>query len=284
MNMLKNISKPLLWTSTVLLVAVLSACGGSSGGGVASGSALGAAGPGLGVVGTVCSGASCVNLGTAGKYAILAQTAVSTVPNSVVTGNVGLSPAARGFLTGWSLITEPTDTSFGSAQVTGRLFAADNVGGTTAADLTTAVGDMGTAYTTAAGMPLAGGGLTTACPNAGIFGGQTIVAGVYKCTPAVGIAAGTNLTLNGTATDVWVFQLAGGYTQAAATQVILTGGALPKNVFWVSAATVSVGATAVMQGVILSQTNIVMGTGATEKGRLLAQTAVTLDQDTVTQP
>jgi hypothetical protein len=36
--------------------------------------------------------------------------------------------------------------------------------------------------------------------------------------------------------------------------------------------------------VILSQTNIVMGTGATEKGRLLAQTAVTLDQDTVTQP
>lgn len=274
MNISSLISKPLVWTSTVLLAAVLSACGGSSGG----------AGPGLGSIGTVCSGASCVNLGAAGKYAILAKTGVSSVPNSVVTGNVAVSPASRTFLTGWSLITEPTDTSFGSAQVSGRLFAADNVGGTTSVDLTTAVADMGTAYTAAAGLAPAGGGLVTACPGAGLFGGLTLTAGVYKCTPAVGIAAGTNLTLNGSATDVWVFQMAGGYTQAAATQVILTGGALPQNVFWVSAASVTVGATALMQGVVLSQTSIGIGAGATEKGRLLAQTAVTLNQTTLTQP
>ena len=277
MNTSNKFVKPLLWSSTVLLAAVLSACGGSSGGG-------GAAGPGLGAVGAACSGASCVNLGAAGKYAILAKTNVSTVPNSVVTGNVAVSPAARTFLTGWSLITEPTDTSFGSAQVSGRLFAADNVGGSTSVNLTTAVADMGTAYTAAVGLAPAGGGLITACPGAGAFGGLTLAAGVYKCTPAVGIAAATNLTLNGTATDVWVFQMAGGYTQAAATQVILTGGALPQNVFWVSAATVTVGATAVMQGVVLSQTNIGMGAGSTVNGRLLAQTAVTLNQTTVTQP
>ncbi|MEQ1916136.1 MAG: ice-binding family protein [Gallionella sp.] len=277
MNTSNKFVKPLLWSSTVLLAAVLSACGGSSSGGAA-------AGPGLGAVGAVCSGASCVNLGAAGKYAILAKTNVSTVPNSVVTGNVAVSPAARTFLTGWSLITEPTDTSFGSAQVSGRLFAADNVGGSTSVNLTTAVADMGTAYTAAAGLAPAGGGLVTACPGAGAFGGLTLAAGVYTCTPAVGIAAATNLTLNGTATDVWVFQMAGGYTQAAATQVILTGGALPQNVFWVSAATVTVGATAVMQGVVLSQTNIGMGAGSTVNGRLLAQTAVTLNQTTVTQP
>ena len=277
MNTSNKFVKPLLWSSTVLLAAVLSACGGSSSGGAA-------AGPGLGAVGAVCSGASCVNLGAAGKYAILAKTNVSTVPNSVVTGNVAVSPAARTFLTGWSLITEPTDTSFGSAQVSGRLFAADNVGGSTSVNLTTAVADMGTAYTAAVGLAPAGGGLITACPGAGAFGGLTLAAGVYKCTPAVGIAAATNLTLNGTATDVWVFQMAGGYTQAAATQVILTGGALPQNVFWVSAATVTVGATAVMQGVVLSQTNIGMGAGSTVNGRLLAQTAVTLNQTTVTQP
>ena len=277
MNISKQISKPVLWSTTVLLAAVLSACGGSSGGG-------GPAGPGLGPVGAACSGASCVNLGTAGNYAILVKTAVSSVPNSVVTGNVAVSPAARTFLTGWSLISEPTDTSFGSAQVSGRLFAADNVGGSTSVNLTTAVGDMGTAYTAAVGLAPAGGGLVTACPGAGAFGGLTLAAGVYKCTPAVGIAAATNLTLNGTATDVWVFQMAGGYTQAAATQVILTGGALPQNVFWVSAATVSVGATALMQGVVLSQTNIVMGAGSTVNGRLLAQTAVTLNSTTVTQP
>jgi hypothetical protein len=225
-----------------------------------------------------------VNLGTAANYAILAQTGVSSVPNSVVTGNIGLSPAARTFLTGWSETYDPTDTYATSAQVTGKLYAADMVGGTTAVDLTTAVGDMGTAYTAAAGMAPAGGGLTTACPGTGNFGGLTIAPGVYNCTPQVLIGSGTNVTLNGTATDVWVFQMAGGLSQAAATQVILTGGALAKNVFWQSASTVTIGSTALMQGVILSKTNIVIGTGATENGRLLAQTAVTLDQDTVTQP
>ncbi len=225
-----------------------------------------------------------MNLGASGSYAILAKTGISTVPNSVVTGNVGVSPASRTFLTGWSLITEPTDTSFSSAQVTGKLFAADQVGGSTSVNLTTAIADMGTAYTAAAGLAPAGGGLVTACPGTGNFGGLTIAAGVYKCTAQVLIPAGTILTLNGSSADVWVFQMAGGLSQAAATQVQLTGGALAKNVFWQSATTVTIGATALMQGVILSQTDIVMGTAATERGRLLAQTTVSLDQATVTWP
>ncbi len=46
------------------------------------------------------SGSGPVELGTAANYAILAQTGVASVPTSVVTGgDVGLSPAARGFLT-----------------------------------------------------------------------------------------------------------------------------------------------------------------------------------------
>jgi hypothetical protein len=93
-----------------------------------------------------------------------------------------------------------------------------------------------------------------------------------------------NFTLNGNATDVWVFQITGTLTQASATQVILTGGALPKNVFWQVTGTVDIGTTAVMQGVVLAQTNIAVRTGATVNGRLLAQTAVTLDQATVTVP
>jgi hypothetical protein len=225
-----------------------------------------------------------VSLGTAANYVILAKTGVSTVPSSVVTGNVGLSPSARGFLTGWSLITEPTDTAFSSAQVTGKLYAADNVGGTTSVDLTTAVGDMQTAYTAAAGMATAGGGLVTACPGAGNFGGLTLVAGVYTCGVDIGIATATNLVLNGSATDVWVIKTTGNVTQAAATQVQLTGGALAKNVFWQVAGSVDIGTTALMQGVILGQTLINMQAGATENGRLLAQTAVTLNQNTVTAP
>ena len=223
-------------------------------------------------------------LGTAANYVILAKTGVSTVPSSAVTGNVGLSPAARPFLTGWSLISEPTDTYFTSAQVAapGKLYAADNVGGSTSVNLTTAVGDMETAYTTAAGMAPAGGGLITACPGTGNLGGLTIVPGVYTCANAVTIP--TTVTLNGSATDVWVFRFAQTLTQSAATQVSLSGGALPQNVFWQVAQGVDIGTTALMQGVILGKTLINLQTGATANGRLLAQTAVTLDQNAVTIP
>src|SRR5450759_4982224 len=145
MNRFECVTKPMMWSTTLLLAAIVAGCGG--------GSASPASGPGLGPTGGACTGTGCVNLGTAGNYAILASTGVSTVPSSVVTGNVGLYPTARVGLTGWSLIGEPTDTSFGSAQVVapGRLFAADNVGGTTKPDLNTAVLNMGTAYTAAAG-------------------------------------------------------------------------------------------------------------------------------------
>jgi hypothetical protein len=278
----------------LLLVAVVAGCGGGNG---IPGS--GAGGTGLGPKGTVCTGTGCVNLGTASNYAILAKTGVSTVPNSVVTGNVGLSPAARSFLTGWSLITEPTDTSFGSAQVVspGRLFAADNVGGTTSVDLTTAVGDMQTAYTTANGLAPAGGGDPAtggvACPGlagpgaaAGSFGGMTLTPGVYTCTVTIDIATATSLTLNGA--GVYVFRTTQGINQASGTQVLLTNGAVAENVFWVPALTVNivgtVGATTKMAGVILAKTNITVGANATVNGRLLAQTAVTLNQATITQP
>ena len=270
-------SNLLMWVMVLVIAGFMFGCGGGSDGdrGVSA-----AAGP----TGEVCTGAGCVPLGTAANYVILAKTGVSTVPSSAVTGNVGLSPAARPFLTGWSLISEPTDTYFTSAQVAapGKLYAADNVGGSTSVNLTTAVGDMETAYTTAAGMAPAGGGLITACPGTGNLGGLTIVPGVYTCANAVTIP--TTVTLNGSATDVWVFRFAQTLTQSAATQVSLSGGALPQNVFWQVAQGVDIGTTALMQGVILGKTLINLQTGATANGRLLAQTAVTLDQNAVTIP
>ena len=291
MNKSKFILQPLAWSMTLLMTALVAGCGGGGGGAAAGGGGSAAASPASsGPVGTVCTGAGCVNLGTAGNYVILAQTGVSTIPNSVVTGNIGLSPKARIGLTGWSLIAEPTDTAYTSAQVSGRLYAADMVGGTTSSDLTTAVGDMQTAYTAANGLAPAGGGDPAAggvaCPGTGALGGQTLTPGVYTCTTAISIAAGTNVTLNGA--GVYVIRTTQGITQATSTQVILTGGALAKNVFWVPALTVGIGGTAgattIMQGVILAKTNITIGTNATVNGRLLAQTAVTLDQSTVTTP
>ena len=289
MNRFGSFSRPRTWFMALVLAVFVAGCGGG-GGGDGGGGTAGPAPTTAG--GGVCSGAGCVSLGSAGTlgtaagYAILAKTGVSTTGTTAVIGNVGVSPAARGSLTGWSLISEPTDTSFTSARVAapGKLYAADNVGGTTSSDLTTAVGSMQTAYTDAAGKAPAGGGLLTACPGAGSFGGLTITAGVYTCTVTVLIPSSTIVTLNGSATDVWVFQISQGLTQSAATQVNLTGGALPKNVFWQVAGVVDIGTTALMQGVILAKTAINLQTCATVNGRLLAQSAVTLDAATVTAP
>ena len=223
-----------------------------------------------------------VNLGTAANYAILAKAAIATVPSSVVTGNVGLSPAARVFLTGWSLITEPTDTYFTSAQVVApfKLYAADQVGGTTSSDLTTAVLNMQAAYTDAAGRTATSAATTNV--GAGTLTSLTLTRGVYEWGSAVTIP--TNLTLNGSATDVWIFKVAGTLTMAAAKNVILTGGALPKNVFWQVSGNVSIGANTQFSGIILGQTIIAFGNLTSINGRLLAQTDVNVNATTVTQP
>ncbi|HWZ27909.1 MAG TPA: ice-binding family protein [Gemmatimonadales bacterium] len=214
-------------------------------------------------------GPAAVVLGTAGTYVILAKTGISTVPTSAITGNLGLSPAAASFITGFALNLPAGGAFATSTQVTGNVYAA-NYAVPTPANLTTAIGDMQTAYTNAAGRT---------SPDytelaTGHIGGLTLLPGLYKWSSAVTIAS--NVTLNGSATDVWIFQIAGGVTQAAAARVVLTGGAQAQNVFWQVAGIVSLGTTAHMEGVVMSQTAITLNTGASANGRLLAQTAVTL--------
>jgi len=227
------------------------------------------AGPGTGSG----HGPAPVRLGTAASYVVLAKAGVSNVPTSVLTGDVGVSPAAASFITGFSLSLPAGGASATSAQVTGSIFASDYAV-PTPVNLTTAISDMETAYTDAAGRPT---------PDhtelgAGDIGGLTLPAGLYKWTNTVNIA--TDVTLKGSATDVWIFQIAGGLTQASAAKVVLSGGALAENIFWQVAGVVDVGTTAHMEGEILSQTSITLETGATMNGRLLAQTAVTLAGNT----
>ncbi len=218
-----------------------------------------------------------VNLGTAGNYVILAKSAISNVPTSAITGDLGISPAAATFITGFAL-TLPAASPFAtSAQVTGNIYA-PGYAAPTATNLTTAIGDMETAYTDAAGR---------VTPDftelaSGDIGGLTLPAGLYKWSNTVTIPS--NVTLNGGATDVWIFQIAGGITQASATSVTLTGGALAKNVFWQVFGVVSIGTGAHMEGIVLSQTSITLATGASANGRLLAQTAVSLAGNIVVRP
>jgi Ice-binding-like len=166
-----------------------------------------------------------------------------------------------------------------------KLYAADLVGGTTSADLGTAVLSMEAAYLDAAGRTATsaattdvGSGTLISLTFNAVPGGVT----VYEWGSAVNIP--TNLTFNGSATDVFILKVAGTLDMAAAKSVILIGGALPQNIFWQVTDVVTIGANTHFEGIILGQTIINFGNLASINGRLLAQTAVNLDATTVTQP
>ncbi|KAJ7785185.1 antifreeze protein [Mycena maculata] len=229
----------------------------------------------LAALGNVAAlGPAAVNLGTAGNYAILSKSGVSTVPPSVITGNVATSPIAATGLTGFSLTLASNGESATSSQVTGTLFAA-SYKAPTPATLTAAIGDMGTAFTDATGR---------VSPNFsnlanGAIGGLTLAPGLYKWTGAVSILS--NVVISGASTDTWIFQVAGTLSIAAGKQVTLSGGALASNIVWVVSGAVTASAGSVLEGVILGKTSISLLTGATANGRLLSQTAVALQKATV---
>lgn len=207
---------------------------------------------------------------------ILAESNISTVPPSFVTGNLGLSPMAGTFITGFSLIADSTNVFSTSTQVSGRVYAADDAV-PTPSNLTTAIGDMGQAFSDAAGRSPAVTELA-----AGSIGGMTLAPGVYRW--GTDLLMATDVTLSGTATDVWIFQIAQNLTLSSGVTVHLTGGATATNVFWQVSGSVDLGTTAHLEGTVLCKTMINLRTGASVAGRLMAQTAVTLDSNTVVQP
>jgi hypothetical protein len=212
-----------------------------------------------------------VNLGSAGDFTVLSKSGVTDVFKTSVDGNVGTSPitgAAIGLTCG---------------EVNGFIYTVDAAGPlpcsvTDPTRLTTAVGDMEAAYNDAAGRTLP----DELNLGAGEIGGLTVAPGLYKFTSDVDISK--DVTLAGGPDDVWIFQIAGTLSEASARNVTLTGGAQAKNIFWQTAGAVSIGTTAHFEGTILSKTMIAMKTKASINGRLLAQTAVTLQMNTLTPP
>ena len=216
-----------------------------------------------------------IELGTAANYVIVAKTAINNNNTSTVTGDLGLSPAATSYITGFSL-TDATGYAT-SAQVTGNIYAAD-MAAPTPINMTTTVSNMITAYNDAAGRP---------SPDfvelgTGNIGGRTLVPGLYKWTSNVTVP--TDITIAGSANDIWIFQISGNLSMASAAKILLSGGAQAKNIFWQVAGQATLGTTSHFEGIILSKTGITFQTGASINGRALAQTAVILDANSVVKP
>jgi hypothetical protein len=216
-----------------------------------------------------------VNIGTSGNYVILAKTAINNNSTSAIIGDIGLSPAATSYITGFSL-TNATGYAT-SAQITGKIYAAD-MATPTPINLTTAVENMITAYTDAAGRQF---------PDffelgIGNIGGKTLSPGLYKWTSTVTVPS--NVTISGTANDVWIFQIAGDLIVSSAVNITLEGGAQAKNIFWQVAGHATFRANSHFEGIILSMTGITFETNASFNGRALAQTAVVLDANAISLP
>lgn len=224
-----------------------------------------------------------VNLKTAGDFSILTKSGISSTGITSVQGDIGVSPAAASAITGFGLIMDTNGQSAHTTiatHVTGKVYASDYAP-PTPSKLTVAVQDMETAYTTA-------NNLVTPAPvleqGAGNLSGLTLAPGLYKWSTGVLIDPSASVTLSGGANDTWVFQIAQDLTLLSSAKVNLIGGAQAKNITWVVAGQAVLGTNTVLYGTILSKTLISLNSGSKVTGKLLAQTAVTLNASTVVAP
>jgi hypothetical protein len=220
------------------------------------------------------------DLDSPGAYVVLAKTAITNVPGTEITGgNVGVSPAAAGSITGFALVIDMTGVFATSPAVIapGKVYAADYAG-PTPAHLTTAVLGMQAAYTDAASrVPTDYLDL-----ESGDLAGLILAPGIYTWGTTVFIP--DDVTLEGCEDDVWIFQLASDLDVSVGKKVILAGGAQAHNVFWQIAGQAVVHSGAHLEGVVLAKTSITFQTNASLNGRALAQTMIVLDKNAVTGP
>ncbi|MHA4896016.1 ice-binding family protein [Pedobacter sp. PWIIR3] len=231
------------------------------------------------LISSVGIGPGPINLGTAGTFAILSKASITTIGVTSITGDIGVSPAAATAMTGFGLIMDANLQSSHTPIVVGKVYAADYAA-PTPTKMSTAVSDMETAFTTA-------NNLITPAPIVGLYNGdisgRVLPAGLYKWATGV-LITNAGVTLTGGPNDTWVFQIAQDLTINDDAIIHLQGGAQAKNVFFVVTGQATLGTNTDFSGIILSKTLISLKAGSKVNGRLLAQTAVTMNATTVVVP
>jgi hypothetical protein len=172
---------------------------------------------------------------------------------------------------------DPSGQYSTSLQVRGKCFAA-NYAAPTPVYLSTAVGDMQTAYDDATARPNTDASRKNI--EGGTIGGQTFFPGVYTFTSGLTIA--TDITFEGGPDDVFIIQIESTLYQTANTRVLLAGGAQAKNIFWRVKTSTYIGADALMQGIILGAGKVDMITNSALIGNILTQTRADLGKASIT--
>jgi hypothetical protein len=203
---------------------------------------------------------SVVNLGSAERFGILSGVGVSNNAgfSEIRNMDVGISPGVRSSITGFPP----------AIIVNGAIYASDDIAPAgIPAMLTQAKLDLTNAYLFAEGASY-----SAPITVSGDQGGKTLVAGIYKSTSTLLVQNG-DLTLSGSSTDVWIFQVASAFTTVggAGGNIILSGGAQAKNVYWQTGSSATIGDYTSFKGNILALQSITMGAYSTAVGRMLAR-------------
>lgn len=205
---------------------------------------------------------SIANFGAYGGNAGITNQGLHTVINNGAIGTTAASTLITGFHDGITAAVY-TETPLNVGDVKGGIYTAPPVPGTATsfATATAALLDATTAYNSISPASKPGG----TDPGAGELGGLTLAPGTYMS--ASGTFKITNLDLvldaQGDPNAYWIFQTAAGLTvgtPAGARSIVLTGGALAKNVFWYvgSAAVINYAGGGTMVGTILANSGVTL--------------------------
>jgi hypothetical protein len=193
----------------------------------------------------LAAGPAPIDLRSAAHFTILATSTTTTTGGGIINGDVGLSPVgSQGIPPG---------------QIRGTIYNGDPIAAQAQLDLNSAI--------IAASPAQLPGGIDTGAE----LGGKSLVAGVYQSPSGAYDITSVDLTLSGGPNDVWVFQMASSLTVDVGRQVILTGGAQARNVFWQVGSSATIGTSAVFKGTIMAYASITMNASSTLDGRALAQ-------------
>ena len=199
---------------------------------------------------TACAAPGILLLGTAANFRVLANQSITNSGNTIIDGDLGLSPNDLTSITG-----------FLPGIVNGGIYAADPVALQAQADLTIAYDAV------AAALPVTHN-------YSGIdLGTLTLVPGIYKFDTSAGLTGTLVLDAQGDPNAVWMFQIGSTLTTATDSIVSVINSGRADNIFWQVGSSATLGETSTFVGNILALTTISVGTGANISGRLLASNA-----------
>jgi uncharacterized repeat protein (TIGR01451 family) len=213
----------------------------------------------IGLAALLCGGSPALaatkpSLGAAESFSVLAYLSMSAANPTTVSGDLGLASGLIASRTGTWIV--------GGSQYFGptSLAAIANLNALSA-------------YNNLAGQS-----------SNGAWGGAawSPTPGVY--TVASSVTYTGTITLNGTASDVWVFQVGTDMTFAGSSKVVLTGSAQACNVFWVIGRDATIASNAAFVGTLIAHRDITVVTGATANSKLISlDSSLTTDGQNISE-